>query len=113
MIALRMLRNLPHAVVFVGYFLYELIVANVRVAFEVVTPHRRMRAAIIRVPTRCRTDLELTSLANALTMTPGTLTLEADPDTHELYVHTLFLSSRDEFLAEVARMERLLLKVFR
>lgn len=113
MIVVRIVRNLPHLAVFIGYFLYELVVANVRVAFEVLTPHHRMRAAIIRVPTTTRTDLELTSLANALTMTPGTLTLEADPETNDLYVHTLFLSSREEFLADVARMERLLLKALR
>lgn len=110
---LKVLANLPHAVVFVGFFLYELVLANVRVAYEVLTPTHHMRAAIVRVTTNTRTDLELTSLANAITMTPGTLSLEVDSEAHTLYVHTLFLNSRDEFLADVARMERLLLKAMR
>lgn len=110
---LRALTRLPHVVVFVGFFLYELVLANLRVAYEVVTPTHHMRAAIVRVRTNTRTDLELTSLANAITMTPGTLSLEVDPETNDLYVHTLFLDSRDEFLADLAQMERLLLKAMR
>ena len=113
MIVLRMLGNVHHLVVFIAYFFYELLLANVRVAYEVLTPTHHMRAAIVRVHTNTRTDLELTALANAITMTPGTLSLEVDSATHDLYVHTLYLSSREAFAADIARMERLLLKVLR
>jgi multicomponent Na+:H+ antiporter subunit E len=110
---LRIVRNVPHAVAFIGFFLYELVLANLRVAYEVVTPTHRMTAGIVRVQTNTRTDFELTSLANSITMTPGTLSLEVDSETHDLYVHTLFLTSREAFLADIARMERLLLKALR
>jgi multicomponent Na+:H+ antiporter subunit E len=113
MIVVRVLGNLHHLVVFVAYFLYELLLANIRVAYEVLTPTHHMRAAIIRVETRTETDLELSSLANAISMTPGTLSLEVDPVANDLYVHTLFLTSRERFLADIARMERLLLKALR
>lgn len=113
MIALRILGNVHHLVVFIAYFLYELVLANLRVALEVLTPTHHMQAAIVRVQTETRTDLELTSLANAITMTPGTLSLEVDSVTHDLYVHTLYLHSRAAFAADIARMERLLLKVLR
>ena len=113
MTALRILGNLHHLVVFAAYFLYELLLANIRVAYEVLTPTHHMRAAIIRVETQTETDLELTSLANAISMTPGTLSLEVDSVSHDLYVHTLFLTSRERFLADIATMERLLLKALR
>jgi multicomponent Na+:H+ antiporter subunit E len=114
---MSVLLALPRRVVavlwFVAVFLYELVVANVRVAWEVVTPGFSMRAGIVRVPTHCRTHWELTSLANTLTMTPGTLSLEVDPDTGDLYVHTLYVDTREEFIAQVHQLERVLLKAMR
>jgi multicomponent Na+:H+ antiporter subunit E len=94
-------------------FLLELIKANLRVAYEVLTPGFSMRAAIIEVPTRTRSSLEAVLLANAISLTPGTLTLEVDEDTRTLYVHALYVPSREEFLADIARLEDLLLDVTR
>ena len=110
---LRWLRRLPHAVVFLAVLVVDLVVANVRVAIEVVTPGYQMHAAIVRVPTRTRTPLEATILANLITMTPGTLTLEVDPDTFDLYVHGLYVDDLDDFRAAIARTEDRLLKVMR
>ena len=110
---LRFLQRLPYAVVFVGYFLYELVLSNLRVAHDVLTPAYRTRPGIVRVPTSTATELQLVSLANALTMTPGTLTLEVDRVTGDLYVHTMYLDDPDRFLADVARMERFLLEAMR
>lgn len=94
-------------------FLLELVKANLRVAYEVLTPGFSMQAAIIAVPTRTRSSLEAVLLANAVSLTPGTLTLEVDEETRTLYVHALYVSSREDFLAGVARLEGLLLDVTR
>jgi multicomponent Na+:H+ antiporter subunit E len=94
-------------------FLVELVKANVRVAYEVLTPGFTMQAGIIAVPTRTRSPLEAVLLANAISLTPGTLTLEVDEDTRVLYVHALYVSSRESFLEEIARLEDLLLDVTR
>lgn len=110
---LRIVTNIPHVVVFMAYFFQQLVLANLRVAYEVATPGHNMRAGIVRVETRTRTDLELASLANAITMTPGTLSLEVDPEQHAIFVHTLYVDSREEFLAGIGRMETLLLKALR
>jgi multicomponent Na+:H+ antiporter subunit E len=107
------LRRLPATIVFVLTVVWRLGVANMRVALEIVTPGYQMRPGIVRVPTRTRTPLEATILANLITMTPGTLTLEVDPDTFDLYVHTLYLEDVDAFRAGIARTEDLLLKVMR
>jgi multicomponent Na+:H+ antiporter subunit E len=113
MIVLRWLRRLPHIVVFTVYFLVAIVVANLRVALEVVTPGYGMHVGIVRVPTGCRTPLEATILANVITLTPGTLTLEIDPDTLDLYVHGLYVDSLDGFRDDIAKIERLLLKAMR
>jgi multicomponent Na+:H+ antiporter subunit E len=113
MIVIRFLRRLPHVLVFLATFAIDIVVANLRVAFEVITPGYAMRVAIVRVPTATRTPLEVTVLANVITMTPGTLTLEVDPETYDLYVHGLYVDSVEDFRAQIARIERRLLKAMR
>ena len=110
---LRGLRRLPHALVFTVYFLAQITRANLRVALAVLTPRLDLCPGIVRVPTEARTPLEVTLLANALTMTPGTLTLEVDLETYDLYVHGLYVDSVEEFRAGLARTQRLLLKALR
>jgi multicomponent Na+:H+ antiporter subunit E len=98
---------------FAGFFLWQLVAANLRLAREVATPGLRVSAAITEVPTRCRTPLELVLFANAITLTPGTITLEADEERMVLYVHGMFVPDRDGFLASLARMEDELLRAAR
>jgi multicomponent Na+:H+ antiporter subunit E len=108
----RRLRQAPWIIVFVLFFLWELVLANARVAWEVLTPGFSMRPGIVRVPLRTRTDWQTTVLANAISMTPGTLSLEVSADGKDLYVHSLYVDTREAFQADVARMERLLLRAF-
>ena len=98
-LALRLLRvagaekyvaKLPHSLVFAGYFLWELVLANVQVAWEVLTPGVRRRPGVIAVPLRASTDAEITLLATVITLTPGTLSLDVSDDRSTLYVHALF-----------------------
>lgn len=109
----RFVTRLPFLLVFLLVFLYELVLANFRVAWEVVTPGYSMRAGIVRVPTDCQRDVEMMLLANTITMTPGTLSLEVDTDTRDLYVHTLYVPDRAAFVADIHRLERVLLRALR
>lgn len=110
---LRVVRRLPHVVVFVLVFLRAMIIANLRVAWELLTPGFSMRAGIVRVPTACTTHWEMFVLANTVTMTPGTLALEVDTESQSLYIHTLYVTSREEFVAGIKRLERVMLKAMR
>ena len=110
---LRWARRLPWMLWFVVFFVSALVHANLRVAWEVLTPGFSMQAGIVRVHTSCRTRWELLHLANMITMTPGTLTLEVDTRTNDLFVHTLYVTSREAFQAQITRMERHLLKAMR
>jgi multicomponent Na+:H+ antiporter subunit E len=110
---LRLLRNTPHVLAFVGLFLVELVLANLRVAREIVTPGLDLRPGIVRVPTEDLDDWEMLVLANTLTMTPGTLSLQVDDVTRDLYVHSLYVDSREAFVADVKRIERAMLKAVR
>ena len=94
-------------------FLRELLIANARVAWEVVTPGLTLQPAIIRVPTRTRTAWERTMLANTITMTPGTLTLEVDEISGDLYVHSLYVDDRESFRASIKVLEDVILGAMR
>lgn len=98
---------------FLPFFLWELVLANAQVALEVVSPRNRMRPGIIRVPLKAERDLEIMLIANLISLTPGTLTLEVTDDRSALFVHGLHISTPDRFRARIAKMEQRLLKVMR
>ena len=85
------------AIYFVLYFMWELLVANLHVAYEVITPRLYMRPAIVAVPLDLKRDLEITVLANLITLTPGTLSLEISEDKKTLYVHGMYVDDIEEF----------------
>ncbi|WP_175440286.1 Na+/H+ antiporter subunit E [Micromonospora nigra] len=75
--------------VFCVRFAVELVSASAHVARIAVQPGYRPRSAIIAVPLRVRTDLNLTLTAEVLSLVPGTLIVEVDRDAGILYVHVL------------------------
>jgi multicomponent Na+:H+ antiporter subunit E len=98
---------------FLLWFAKEVAVANLRVARQALTPGLDLDAAIVRVPTRCRTTRELVLFANCITLTPGTITLEADETDRVLFVHGMFVADRAAFLADLAGMEDRILRAVR
>ncbi|HVL90660.1 MAG TPA: Na+/H+ antiporter subunit E [Actinomycetota bacterium] len=113
MIVWRVFLRIIRVIRFVGFFLWELIAANAVVAWEVVTPSTFMRPGIIAVPVRCRTEMEVTLLANLISLTPGTLTLEVSEDRSTLYVHGLHVKSPEHLRERVGLLENHLLEVLR
>lgn len=76
------------------YFLYELVVANAKMVMLVLGPMKHIRPAILRIPLKPGlTDLQLTTLANMITLTPGTLSLDISKDRSSLFVH--FMHAED------------------
>lgn len=81
--------RVPKAIGLALYFLAELVVANVNVAAAVLGPVRRLRPAIVAVPLDAESDGQILLLANLITLTPGTLSLDVSTDRRTLYVHVL------------------------
>lgn len=105
--------RIARAVSFIVFFVWELVAANAVVAWEVVTPHHYMRPAIVALPLRAKTDLEILLLSNLITLTPGTLTVEVSKDRSILYVHVLHLVTPQHMRTHLGRMEQRLLRVMR
>jgi multicomponent Na+:H+ antiporter subunit E len=99
---------------FALFFTKELIVATYRVAKDIVKPLPLMRPGVIGIPLDAETDLEITMLANLITLTPGTLSLDVSPDRKTLYIHAMYLVSADDLRKEIKEgMERRLLELLR
>lgn len=109
----RALLKIGPTIRFLGIFLVQLVAANALVTWEVLTPRHYMRPGIIRVPIRSRTDLEVTLLANLISLTPGTISLEVAEDRRALFVHGLHVLSPDHFRVRIRTMEDRLLRVLR
>jgi multicomponent Na+:H+ antiporter subunit E len=101
------------AIGFAAYFLRALIVANLRVAYDVITPGHRMRPGVIAIPLEVTTDAEITVLANIISLTPGTLSLDVSRDRRILYLHAMFIHDRAALEREIKEgFERRLLELF-
>lgn len=72
-------------------FVWLLLVSNFRVLWDVITPRHFSRPAVIGVPLDARTDFEIMLVANIISLTPGTLSLDVSADRKTLYVHMMFL----------------------
>lgn len=107
-------RKIPIAIMFVLYFIKELVLANLKVAYDIITPTDYMEPGIIAVPLDVETDLEITLLANLVTLTPGTLSLDVSSDRKTLYVHALYVKDAESFREEIkSGFEKRLLEVLR
>ena len=83
------LAALPYVVRYVAVFLRELVTANVEVAYRVLSPRLPIEPAVVAVPLRVESDAAVTTIANSITLTPGTLTMDHDAASNTLYVHAL------------------------
>lgn len=91
-----------------AWFVWALIDANVRVAIEALRPpsRSRIRPGVVAIPLPgCPAGIA-TAVANTITLTPGTMTLEIDDRVPTLYVHALQIDSADDVRADVYDIER-------
>jgi multicomponent Na+:H+ antiporter subunit E len=88
---------------FILFFLWELVKANVRVMYDVLTPGYRMQPGIVAIPLDVSSDAEITLLANLISLTPGTLSLDVSDDRHTLYVHTMYMTEAEAFRDHIKR----------
>ncbi len=96
-------------------FIWECLKANIDVAYRVLHPALPINPGIVKVKTRLRTDTALTFLANSITLTPGTLSVDIDAKAGFLYIHWIDVKTKDVDKATkiiVERFERILKKIF-
>jgi multicomponent Na+:H+ antiporter subunit E len=99
---------------FTVFFIWELIIANLRVARDVLRPGPlRMKPRVIAVPLDLRGDVPVTLLANVLSLTPGTLSLDISDDQKTLFVHAIHSPDGEKTILEIKQgFERLVSGLF-
>jgi multicomponent Na+:H+ antiporter subunit E len=82
-------RKFPYYFTLVFVFIWELIKANVVVLSQVFRPKMNIKPGIVALPIDLETDVQIMLLANMITLTPGTISIEVSPDNSVIYVHAL------------------------
>lgn len=103
-------------IVFACWFAAQVVRANARTVHDIINPTSYATPIVLRLETRCRTDVEIALLSILISLTPGTLVLaktkESARGETDLFVHALYLS-RDQVLAELQDLEGRLLRALR
>ena len=95
-------------------FIFELVLSSVRVAKLVLTPNMNLKPGIFAYPLKVDRDFEITLLANLITLTPGTLSVDVSDDRRFLFVHALDCSDPEQVREDIADgFERKILEAFR
>ena len=102
-----------YTAIFLVVFLLELIKANIDVAWRVLSPSLPITPGIVQVKTQLKSKMARLLLANSISLTPGTLTVDIIEDT--LFIHWIDVKSDDIDLATkeiVSKFEKYLSKIY-
>lgn len=80
---------------YVPLFIWECIKANIDVAYRVIHPDLPINPGIVKVKTTLKSDTALTFLANSITLTPGTMSVDIDAEDGYLYIHWIDVKDKD------------------
>lgn len=108
-------RRKVHAVVsLAGFLFWAFVVANIRMAIDVVRPTRALSPGIIRIPLDARDEYEILLLCTLINLTPGTIALDVTDDRKALFLHVMHASDRQAVVDAIKNsFERRVLEVMR
>lgn len=107
-------RKVVNALELAGFFLWELVLANARVALDVLRRGHVIRPAVVAIPLDISTDQEILLLSALINITPGSVTIDLSDDRRTLYVHVMHMTSAEQARYDIKHgFERRVLKVFR
>ena len=89
-----------YAIKLAGFFIRELVLANVKVAIDVLRPRTSIHPAVVAIPLDITSDAEILLLSMLINITPGSVTIDLSEDRKTLYVHVMHMVS-----AEISRRE--------
>ncbi len=96
------------------FLFYAYIIANIRMAIDVVRSRRHLAPGIVGVPLDARSDYEILMLATIINLTPGTIAVDVANDRSVLFLHVMHVMSPDDVRAEIkGSFERRVLEITR
>ncbi len=103
------------AIKYLFLFLWEMAKANIHVAYLVLHPDLPIKPGIVKIKSNLKNDSAITALANSITLTPGTLTIDVNDENHDLYIHCIDVKSENVLINTNTiggKFEKLLAEVF-
>jgi len=95
---LNLIVRLARLLFFAAYYLKELVLSSLFVAWDIITPKDYMKPGIVEVPVDLKSDTAIIAFVNLISMTPGSLTVDMTPDRKKIYIHVMYLYDREEFI---------------
>ncbi|GLQ17921.1 Na+/H+ antiporter subunit E [Maritalea porphyrae] len=111
----KFLSKVPKIIGLALLFLYELVLSSIKVMALVLSPNMKksLEPAIIAFPLRVKSDMEITLLANLITLTPGTLSVDVAEDRSVLYVHAISAPDKRGLIKDISTgFEAKIMEVF-
>lgn len=93
--------RMTSAVKLAGFFAWQIILANIRVAADVIRPETGIRPAVIALPLDITSDGEILLLSALINITPGSVTIDLSNDRKTLYVHVMHMETPEESRREI------------
>lgn len=101
------------ALKFMAIVLWDIVIANIQVAWLILGPSKRLQPALMSIPLDVQQDFTITLLANTISLTPGTVSADLTVDRRHLIVHALNVSDIDAAVAQIKqRYEAPLKEIF-
>jgi len=105
--------RLGRLLVFSVYYLKELVLSSLFVAWDIITPKNYMRPGIVEVPVDLKSETAIIAFANLISMTPGSLTVDMTPDKKKIFIHVMYLYDREDFIRKTkSQIERRIQLIF-
>lgn len=105
--------HVPKFAVYFVILLIEITKASVQIARIILSPGMDIRPGIIAVPIRTTKDASITAIANTISLTPGTLTVDVSEDLTKLYVHAIDASEPEALRHSIRdKLEKYVLEAF-
>jgi len=106
--------RIHYALGFAVFYMWQMFISNLRVAYDVLSPGAHARPGVLAIPLEAKSDLEITMLANLITLTPGSVSLDVSSDRLFLYLHAMYIDNVDQYRENVkTSFERRVLEVLR
>ncbi|MCG3175722.1 MAG: Na(+)/H(+) antiporter subunit E [Candidatus Omnitrophica bacterium] len=93
----RHFRSVRSTIAYALFVAWELWLSSVQVAHDVITTAKRNTPGVVAVPLEPLSDMQIFILANSITLTPGTMTLDVSSDRRTLYIHGMFVKDPAAF----------------
>jgi len=103
---MKLIRKIYAIIDFFIYYLVKLVIANVYIAYDIVTPKMHTRPGFVRVPLTIQSGTGLLLFSNLLSMTPGTLVVEISADGKTMLIHVLYSQNEKKIAGEIEKIQR-------